>query len=138
MQQQIPIGKLQTDDQLLTVDGTRVSTTEMMMMLDQSERSLGEDYHSHILHLLLRWFCSAMFQTIVTDSGHKLSLTPLHLLLIISEEGTEKYKSARDVKVGDILRVLINDEVSSSPVTNLTKEMKEGFYAPLTISGRTR
>lgn len=133
---QISIGELQPGDQLFTVDGTRVSITEMMMMLDRSEHSLGENYHSHRFHHLIRWFCSAMFQTIITHSGHKLSLTALHLLLTLSEEGIEKYKPAKDVQIGDILRVILNGEVSSSRVANITNEIMKGFYAPVTMSGR--
>jgi hypothetical protein len=77
-----------------------------------------------------------MFHTIVTASGHKVSLTGLHLLAIVSNDGEIKYKSAKDIKQGDILRVVTNDQVYSSSVNNVTMEVKTGFYAPLTMSGK--
>jgi hypothetical protein len=40
-QKQIPIGQLRSGDQLLTIDGTTIVNTEMMMMLDQNQLSSG-------------------------------------------------------------------------------------------------
>ncbi|CAF3451538.1 unnamed protein product [Rotaria sp. Silwood1] len=40
-QQQIPIGKLQVGDELLSIDGNKVISTEMVMMLDQNQLSSG-------------------------------------------------------------------------------------------------
>ena len=76
-----------------------------------------------------------MFHTIVTASGHKVSLTALHLIATISTDVAISYKSAKDVKVGDVLRVVTSGEVYSSTVSNVTMEVKEGFYAPLTLAG---
>ena len=133
----IPIGKLQPGHQLLTTDGTTVFATEMMFMLDQNQHSSGNRDRSHILHHLCPLFCLAMFHTIVTASGHKLSLTGLHLLPTVSKDDALIYKPAKDIKASDVLRVVINDEVSSSAVINVTMEVKRAYYAPLTTSGMT-
>jgi hypothetical protein len=53
-QQQIPIGQLRSGDQLLTIDGTTIVNTEMMMMLDQNQLSSGYILVHIILHFL---FC---------------------------------------------------------------------------------
>jgi len=79
-----------------------------------------------------------MFHTIVTASGHKVSLTGLHLMAIVTKDGEIKYKSAKDIKQGDILRVVTNDQVYSSFVNNVTMELKTGYYAPLTMAGKKK
>jgi len=113
----------------------------MMMMLDQNQLSSGYIPFLIILQFILSLSLSlslflAMFHTIVTASGHKVSLTGLHLLAIVSNDGEIKYKSAKDIKQGDILRVVTNGQVYSSSVNNVTIEVKTGFYAPLTMSGK--
>ncbi len=78
-----------------------------------------------------------MFHTIITASGHKISLTGLHLIATITNEGEIEYKSAKDVKQGDSLRVVSDGEVYSSVVNNVTMEVKRGYYAPLTTTGKS-
>jgi hypothetical protein len=46
------------------------------------------------------------------------------------------YIPAKQVKVGDLLYVMSNDQLVLSPVTNVTVEMKIGYHAPLTMSGK--
>ncbi|CAF3211706.1 unnamed protein product [Rotaria sp. Silwood2] len=116
-QQQIPIGKLQVGDQLLSIDGTKIVSTEMLMMLDKNQLS------------------SAIFYTIVTASEHKISLTSHHLIATINNNEDVIYIPAKDIKLGNKLRVVINEKVYSSPVINITMEMKNGYYAPLTMTG---
>jgi Hint module len=66
-----------------------------------------------------------------------VSLTKLHLIPIVQQDGSLNYIPAKDVKVGDILHVMSDDnQVQSSPVTDVIMEMKNGFYAPLTTSGK--
>jgi len=82
-------------------------------------------------------FYLALFYTIVTASGNKISLTGLHLLPIVKDDDTYVYVPAKQVKMGDILRVLSNGQLVSSPVLRVTQEMKTGFYAPLTTAGKS-
>ncbi len=79
-----------------------------------------------------------MFHTIITASGHSVSLTALHLIPIIQNQGTLNYIPAKEVKAGDIVYVMSNDQVMPSPVIKVIMEMKTGFYAPLTTSGKNR
>ncbi|CAF1976577.1 unnamed protein product [Rotaria magnacalcarata] len=116
-QQKIPIGKRRVGDQLLTLSGTKIVSTEMMMMLDQNQLS------------------SAMFYTIITASGHRVSLTSLHLIAAITYDGHIAYIPAKNIKNGDTLRVVTNGRVYSSSVIDIIKEIKFGYYAPLSITG---
>ncbi len=52
-QQQISIGQLQSGDLLLTIDGTTIVNTVMMMMLDQNQLSLGYTPFLIILKFIL-------------------------------------------------------------------------------------
>ncbi|CAF0981463.1 unnamed protein product [Rotaria sordida] len=115
--QQIPIEKLRIGDELLTIDGTKIVSTEMIMMLDQNQHS------------------SVMFYTIITGSEHKVSLTSHHLIGMINNDGDISYIPIKDIKHGDILRVITNGQIYSSPVIDIKMEIKNGYYAPLTMTG---
>jgi len=73
---------------------------------------------------------------IITASEHKVSLTCLHLLAIVTNDDEIKYKSAKDIKQGDILRFVTNNQVYSSSVNNVIMEVKTRFYGPLTMAGK--
>ena len=75
------------------------------------------------------------FYTFNTKSGHQISLTSLHLIPIEDFHGKLDYIPAKDVRLGDQFSVLINKELQSSPVINITIEMKQGYFAPLTLKG---
>lgn len=108
----------------------------MMMMLDQNKLSSGYILN-HIQFIFYFVFLFlAIFHTITTTSGHKVSLTAFHLLATVTKDDEIKYKLAKDIKEDDILRVVINDKIYLSPVNNITMEMKTGFYAPLTMTGK--
>ncbi|CAF2692689.1 unnamed protein product, partial [Rotaria sp. Silwood2] len=116
-QKQIPIEQLRSADELLTTDGSIIFPTQMMIMLDKSK------------------FSQAMFHTITTASGHNVSLTELHLIAIIKNDNTINYVPAKQIKIYDVVYVMSNDKLVSSIVTNVIREMKTGYYAPLTTSG---
>lgn len=113
-----PIGSLQSGDAIFTAQPSKLSSTEMIFMLD---RQTSED---------------ALFYTLVTASGHKISATPLHLIFIVSAYGgKDVYLPAREIQLGDQLFVEINGQVRPSRVLNITLEVKRGYFAPLTTTG---
>ena len=78
----------------------------------------------------------ALFHTLVTASGHQISLTPLHLIPIVDQHDDLVYVAAKDVQVGDVLRVMSREgEMINSVVEGVKVEMKQGFYAPMTEAG---
>ncbi|CAF1242233.1 unnamed protein product [Adineta steineri] len=111
------IGFLQTGDEILAVNHLKVNSSEMFLMLDQETSKL------------------ALFYTFRTASNHHISLTGLHLIPIILSNNKIEYIAARNVKLGDQFYVLINDQLESSPVVNITIESKNGYFAPLTMTG---
>ncbi|CAF1252056.1 unnamed protein product [Adineta ricciae] len=111
------IDRLQSSDQILTREHSKVITTEMIMMLDKHTSG------------------KALFYTLITYSGHQISLTEHHLIPIVDSNGNDTYLFAKHVQIGDQLIVLINDTLDYSPVMNITIEMKKQYYAPLTMTG---
>ena len=110
----------------------------MMMMLDQNKVSQSRFLISNVTHSLALSFVSAIFHTIITASGHNVSLTPLHLIPIIEVDHRINYIAAKRVKIGDTLYVISDGELVPSQVINVIIEMKTGHYAPLTTSGRKK
>ncbi len=78
----------------------------------------------------------ARFYTFNTASGHQISLTGLHLIPIVYSNQTMDYIPAKNVQLGDRFYVLINEQIEFSPVINITIEIKRGYFAPLTMTGR--
>ncbi|CAF1031584.1 unnamed protein product [Rotaria sordida] len=111
------IGNLQSGDEIITIDQSKIISTEMIMMLDKQISK------------------QALFYTLRTDSGYEISLTEYHLIPIINSNGNENYLFAKQIKIGDCLFVLFNGKLMYSPVINITIEMKKGYYAPLTMKG---
>lgn len=95
---------------------------------------------SRLIITLLDCFSSlVLFHTLVTASGHRISLTKLHLIPIVEQDGSLNYIPAKDVEVGNVLKVMSSDnQLELSPVVDIIMEMKRGFYAPLTTSGKRR
>ena len=77
----------------------------------------------------------ALFYTIETQSGHRISLTKYHLIGIESPKETFHFKFAKDIVKEDSLYIYRNNLIECSPVINITIEIKEGYYSPLTIDG---
>ena len=80
-------------------------------------------------------FVSALFFTLATASAHSISLTPFHLVGVSRDNRTTIFVPAKEVKLGDSLRVVSEGRVIDSPVIQVNEEMKQGIYAPLTTTG---
>ena len=79
----------------------------------------------------------ATFYTFRTASGHRISLTGLHLISIVSSDDEVNYTAARDIRLGQRFYVLNDGQLESSPVVNITTETKRGYFAPLTLAGKS-
>ncbi|CAF1269221.1 unnamed protein product [Rotaria sordida] len=116
--QQKQIDHLKTADEILGVNHFKIIPSEMIIMLDKQTSKQGK------------------FYTFITDSGHKISLTSLHLIPIKYNNNNKiDYIPAKDLQLNDKLYVIINGKLKSSPVRNITIEIKRGYFAPLTMTG---
>ncbi|CAF3699451.1 unnamed protein product [Rotaria sp. Silwood1] len=102
------------------------------MILDKNRFSQGKKQISHTLNIL---FCLAMFHTVTTVSGHKVSFTELYLIPVIENDITVNYVSAKQIKIDDVLYVTSNDHLIASTITTKIMKTKSGYYASLTMSG---
>ena len=66
---------------------------------------------------------------------HEISLTKYHFIGIETSNGNFHYQFAKDVQIDNYLYILINNQIQCSPVVNITIEMKQDYYFPLTIHG---
>ena len=128
------IDHLKPGDVLLTTDGFKTIHTEMMMMLDKDSSMMSMDEH-FILNSVSQLFSLAMFYTITTMSGHSISLSGWHLIAIMRNNSDLYYISAKEIQYGDILYILSGRNINSSRVRSIKLELKQGHFAPLTMSG---
>jgi hypothetical protein len=89
--------------------------------------------------LIIFWnkiiFLLALFYTLKTKLGHQISLTEYHLIPIKSFNEDFHYKFANEIETGDLLYIVLNNQIQLSPVINITIEIKKGYYSPLTMKG---
>ncbi|CAF3478283.1 unnamed protein product [Adineta steineri] len=113
------ISLIKPGDKLLTIEKSFIKSTEMIMMLHKSKLE------------------KALFYTFRTKSGHQISLTENHLVPIKSHfNNNEKYIPAKEIQKGDLLFILLNNRtIKYSPIICKTIEIKQAYYAPLTIKG---
>ncbi|CAF2896650.1 unnamed protein product [Rotaria sp. Silwood2] len=100
--------------------GDRVAATE------ESDIVLILDSHSSE---------QALFYTIETSSGKRISLTANHLIAVgLATNRVSKivYKFAKNIKVGE---TLLNDQLLPEPVVRIKQEIKVGYYAPMSGAG---
>ncbi|CAF4179327.1 unnamed protein product, partial [Rotaria sordida] len=82
--QQIPIEKLRIGDELLTIDGTKIVSTEMIMMLDQNQHSSDLKFINDIsIHIVIS---SITFE----DDRMKTSSTTLDLITWLRKDRDTK------------------------------------------------
>ena len=79
----------------------------------------------------------ALFYSIETEFGHRLSLTGSHFIAVHDHQqpGEPSYVPAHQIKRNDI--VLINDhgQIRSVAVRNVTEEFRVGYFTPMTSQG---
>jgi hypothetical protein len=136
--EQKQIGYLRTGDEIISIKDLKIVSSEMFIMLDKeiSKQGILFDMNSFIFNQFICFFFSARFYRFNTISGHEISLTGLHLIPIVYSNNTIDYIPAREVKLGDRFYVLMNNQLESSSVINITIELKKGYFAPLTLTGR--
>ncbi|CAM4760304.1 unnamed protein product [Rotaria magnacalcarata] len=111
------IGNLKIGDEILAVNQLKIVSSEMIIMLDKEKSR------------------QAKFYTFLTDSGHQISLTGLHLIPINSSDEKIDYIPAKEIKLGDRFYVVVNGQLKHSSVINISIEFKTGYFAPLTMTG---
>jgi hypothetical protein len=126
------IDSLQIGDEILTIDQSKLISTEVIMMLDKHISKEGKSFFFFDKILNKTNFILALFYVLKTSCDNEISLTGYHLIGIISSQGNINYKIAKQIQIGDLL---LNENLKPCPVTNITIQIKKGYYSPLTMKG---
>merc|ERR1719320_32807 len=109
-------------------DGAEVKMKELK--IGQSVMTLDEE-GSPAVTTFLGWLhkdtmMEAEFLEITTEDGHKITLTPTHIIMVNSD-----MKLARHAVLGD---QLVSKTGAPTAVNSITKLVTKGVYSPLTMS----
>ena len=82
------------------------------------------------LYLFLSF--SALFYSIETETGHRLSLTGNHFIAV---DHSDRFLPANKVNVNDIVFIHHHGQLQPAAVRNITEEYKVGYFTPMTGHG---
>jgi len=77
-------------------------------------------------------FVLALFYSIETETGHRLSLTGNHFIAV---NHNDRFLPANQIKAHDIVFIHYHDQLQSVRVRNITEEYKIGYFTPMTGQG---
>jgi hypothetical protein len=76
----------------------------------------------------------ALFYSIETETGHRLSLTGDHFIAV---HHADQYLPANQIKAYDRVFIHRDGQLQSARVRNVTEEYKVGYFTPMTGQGKT-
>ncbi|CAF0753367.1 unnamed protein product [Adineta steineri] len=74
----------------------------------------------------------ALFYSIETVTGHRLSLTGNHFIAV---GNNERFLPANQIKANDIVFIHVHGQLQPVTVRNITEEYKIGYFTPMTGQG---
>ncbi|GMS86657.1 hypothetical protein PENTCL1PPCAC_8832, partial [Pristionchus entomophagus] len=115
------MSELETGDEVLSIDGTMISYSPIIMFLHRDEKYLAE------------------FNVITTANGSSVRLTNEHLIYVSDCDPNNPFKLVRAKEVCTehclITSRSPNRTLSIERIINVTKIYERGIYAPLTSTG---
>ena len=78
------------------------------------------------------FFSPALFYSIETETGHRLSLTGNHFIAV---DHNDRFLPANKIKVNDIVFIHHHGQLQPVTVRNITEEYKVGYFTPMTGHG---
>jgi hypothetical protein len=75
----------------------------------------------------------ALFYSIETETGHRLSLTGNHFIAVHHQD---QYLPANQIKSHDIVYIHSQGQLKPAPVRNVSEEYRIGYFTPMTNHGR--
>ncbi len=76
--------------------------------------------------------CIALFYSIETESGHRLSLTGNHFIAV---NHNDHFLPANQIKTRDIVFIHSQGQLQPVMVRNVSEEYKVGYFTPMTSQG---
>ncbi|CAF1242762.1 unnamed protein product [Didymodactylos carnosus] len=115
------VEQLKSGDIVLAMSRTNKITESEIIMISHSS---ADEY--------------TLFTRIETENGETISLTPRHLVPIMTKDGAPSFIYAERVTPNDYVYVrdhLNNHELMCVKVKSVTAEVKMGYYSPITTKG---
>jgi hypothetical protein len=110
-----PLREIQPGDRVFVMNSQKqIEEDEVIMMLDSQPNR------------------PALFYTIETETGHRLSLTGSHLVAV---NNNDNFLPANQIKTHDMVFVHSQGQLQSVKVRNVTEEYKIGYFTPMTSQG---
>lgn len=78
-------------------------------------------------------FSLALFYSIETETGHRVSLTGQHFIAV---NHPDQYLPANQIKSRDIVYIHSQGELQSVMVRNISEEYRVGYFTPMTGQGK--
>lgn len=131
---------LRPGDRVLSMNSKQeIIEDEVMMMLDsQPNRPGKKDFNSSFVSFFIREiyaFILALFYSIETETGHRLSLTGSHFIAV-DQKQSNIFLPAHQIKANHRIFVNHNGQLQSVTVRNISEEYKVGYVTPMTGQGK--
>lgn len=104
-------------DRLLTIEGGRLDTTEVLGFLDK------------------RINATTSYLNLVLENGGSLFISRSHVIFIKGEDNKQRDILAKDAQVGDVVFVQDGRKTALARILDIRREEQLGAYVPLTTSG---
>ncbi|CAF3531782.1 unnamed protein product [Rotaria sp. Silwood1] len=107
--------ELRPGDRVLVMNSQKqIEEDEVIMMLDSQPNR------------------PALFYSIETETGHRLSLTGNHFIAV---NHNDNFLPANQIKTHDIVLIYSQGKLQSVKVRNVSEEYKVGYFTPMTSQG---
>jgi hypothetical protein len=83
---------------------------------------------------IIKEFDLALFYSIETETGHRLSLTGSHFIAVHHQDN---FLPANQIKSRDIVYIHSQGQLKPVTVRNVSEEYKVGYFTPMTSQGKS-
>jgi hypothetical protein len=111
----------------------QIQEDEVIMMLDSQPNRPGFSF-SLSNNFISFFVLLALFYSIETETGHRLSLTGNHFIAVNHKD---QFLPANQIKSRDIVFIHSQGQLQPVTVRNVTEEYKVGYFTPMTSQGKT-
>ncbi len=125
---------LRPGDRVLVMNSEQqIVEDEVILMLDSQPNRPGLNLFLLLLIMFPHWlFYLALFYSIETETGHRLSLTGNHFIAVNHDD---RFLPANKIKAHDIVFIHHHGQLQPVSVRNVTEEYKVGYFTPMTGQG---
>jgi hypothetical protein len=126
--------ELRPGDRVLVMNSQKqIEEDEVILMLDSQPKRPGLFVSCLEMNNIFFSFL-ALFYSIETETGHRLSLTGNHFIAVNHQD---QYLPANQIKSHDIVYIHSQGQLKPVTVRNVSEEYRVGYFTPMTSQGKT-